>query len=313
MKLRLTTWLLSVSLLLVTLCGGAGADPATTSVTGVLADAVQTLSSPDIQQYGGDWAGPDLAPYSRERDKGEIVGRPPITKPAVVKPVTVTKPPVQPVKPVSVAPPPALPRKDVAGALPIQQLFDNGSLVPSWVGQGRVAGDMVELGLQNRTNQPLAIALQPGMILALEDERLAEEFQPVMLESDSTILVPANGSVTKMIRGYCLDYSKLPPSAGRTFPYRFPADTMAWAPAINVLKASLDYDAAKNVLEPDAQRTIVIQRAIWSALGQNDKEKLYDDILADAAAAGKTISKKKARRLADTLWGEVERLTKMAE
>lgn len=316
MKLRLSTWFFTVAMLLAALGGSAAADPAT-SVTEQLADAAKTITQ--IRQHGGDWAGPDLRPYSRDRKKGEIVGRPPTSTTKAVKPTNATRPkdPDTKVKPVDAPPvsvaPPELPRKDVAGAVPIQQLFDNGSLIPVWKGQGRVAGEMIELGLTNKTNQPIAIDLQPGMVLALEDEALAREFQPVMLESDRTLLVPANGTVIKMLRGYCLDYELEPPTLGRAFPYRFPPDTMAYAPAINVLKASLTYDAQERVLPPDQQRTIVIQRAIWAAMGQNDKEKLYHDILADAAAAGKTISKKKAKRMAETLWGEVERLMDMAQ
>lgn len=315
MKWRLSKWVLTAAFLVTTWSGSALAEQPT-SLAETVAKSVRVLDSSSIQQYGGDWAGPDLSPYSRDRDKGEIVGRPPATAPATVNKAPVNKAPVtRPVEktPVSVAPPPKLPTKNVAGGVPVQQLFDNGSLIPVWRGQGRVAGEMLELALTNTTNQPIAIDLDPGMILALEDEELADAFQPVMIETDSVILVPANGTYTKMLRGYCLDYTLDPPAANRTFPYRFPADTVAYAPAIDVLKASLTYDAAESVLPPDKQRTIVIQRSIWAALGQNDKEKLYQDILADAAEAGKTISKKKARRLADSLWNEVERLMKMAQ
>ena len=313
MKARLFKYILTALSVTALLSSTASAEP--TSVVESVANSVKV-----IQQYGGDWAGPDLSPYSRNRDKGPIVGQPPTTpkKPAVspVNTPPTSNPTTKPVDPppVSVAPPtPKLPTKNVAGGLPVQQLFDNGSLVPVWTGQGRVAGEMVELALTNTTNQPIAIDLDPGMVLALEDEELANAFQPIMLETDSVLLVPANGTLTKMLRGYCLDYTLEPPAANRAFPYRFPADAVAYAPAIDVLKASLSYDAAQNVMPPDKQRTIVIQRSIWAALGQNDKEKLYQDILADAAAAGKKISKKKARRLADALWSEVQRLMEMAQ
>ena len=201
----------------------------------------------------------------------------------------------------------------VVGSIPLQELFDSGKLEPTWLGQGRVAGEMVELVLQNNTDAPFVVELESGMVLELQDEALAREFQPIMLEENSTLLVPANGSVTRVLRGYCLEYELEPPSKGRAFDYRFPADAVAWTPAVNVLKASLTFDSEKKVLPVHYQRTVVIQRSIWLALGQTDKEKLYQDILQDAADAGKTISKKKARRLADTLWEEVKRLTESAQ
>ncbi|MCA9778541.1 MAG: hypothetical protein KC800_17555 [Candidatus Eremiobacteraeota bacterium] len=266
-------------------------------------------------------AGPDISPYSRDRKKGDIVGQPPVkqapannTRPNTTSPPptsTTTPPPVSTTTPPPQ--PPVRPPVPVAGSLPLQELFDSGRLEPTWVGQGRVAGEMVELTLKNNTDAPFVVDLEPGMVLELEDEVLAQEFQPIMLEETSTILVPANSSVSKLLRGYCLDYDLEPPSKGRAFDYRFPADAVAWSPAINVLKASLTYDSQKKVLPVEHQRTVVIQRSIWVALGQTDKEKLYQDILQDAADAGKTISKKKARRLADTLWEEVERLVKLAQ
>jgi hypothetical protein len=212
---------------------------------------------------------------------------------------------------VVVTTPPVSERK-VSGFQPIQRLFDDGLLIPTWVGQGRVAGEMLALTLENTTDQPIAITLEPGMVLELEDPALAQEFQPVMLETDSTLLVSPKSTLTRMLRGYCLNYELLPPAADRAFPYRFPADTLAYTPAIEVLKASLTYDAQENVLPVDVQRTVVIQRSIWAALGQTDRDKIYEDILADAAAAGKTISKKKAGRIADVIWSEVQRLLKQA-
>lgn len=314
MKTHAMKWILVAVFLL--LAGGlvTSADPA-----GSLSET--------IQQYGDDVAGPDLQPYERSREKGEIVGKPPAVaprntergkapdrtpqQPKVTPPVT---PPNTSPDTVSVAPkPPELPPRNVAGGLPVQELFDNGALIPVWTGKGVVAGEMLELGLTNTTDQPIAIDMGPGMVLELEDEELARAFQPVMIESDMTILVPANSSITKVLRGYCLDYSLDPPSLGQVYPYRFPADATAYAPAINILKASLTYDAERNVLPPNQQRTVVIQRSIWASLGQGDKQKLYEDIIKDAAAAGKVISKKKARRIADRIWDEVERLIEHAQ
>jgi hypothetical protein len=303
--MKLSNWLFITLLLLFCLPGTSVADPIDTTEAG----RYELL------------AGPDISPMTRDRAKGEIVGSPPpsstvapanASRPTLPPPTSTTNPtPVSTTQP-TIAPPPkaAVP---VAGGIPLQELFDSGQLEPTWIGQGRVAGEMIELGLKNNTDAPFVVDLEPGMVLELEDEDLAREFQPIMLESDSTILVPANASVTKMLRAYCLDYDLEPPAKGRAFDYRFPADAMAWTPAADVLKASLTYDADNRVLPVEHQRTVVIQRAVWVALGQTDKEKLYRDILADAAEAGKKISKKKARRLADTLWKEVERLVDLAQ
>lgn len=298
--------LLGCVLALTTLVTSAGAAPS----EGPVVLQAETV----IEQFGGLFAGPDLSPYARDRKGGDIVGTPPRpTPPPPVTPPPVAPPPVSP-PPVSVAPPPpSLPPVQVSGWAPIQQLFDSGQLVPTWTGQGRVAGEMLELQLQNTTDRPIALAMEPGMIVELEDQELAREFQPVMLETDTTLLVPANGTLTRMLRGYCLNYELEPPAANRTFPYRFPADATAYMPAIKVLKSSLTYDASKNVMPVGKQRTIVIQRGVWAALGQTDKEKLYEDILKDAAAAGKQISKKRAKKLADTLWKEVEKLMSNAQ
>ena len=193
----------------------------------------------------------------------------------------------------------------------VRQLFDDGTLVPHWVGQGRVAGDIVELTLENTKDQAIAITLESGTVLELEDPELARKYQPILLEETVTMLVPALGKTTRMLRGYCLNYELDPPEKGRDFPYRFPENTIAYTPAIAVLKASLTYDAEKNVLPVQRQRTLVIQRAIWTALGQMSREKLLEDILLDAAADGKSLSPEQAQRLADVIWEEVERLLKM--
>lgn len=193
----------------------------------------------------------------------------------------------------------------------IKKLFEEGQLVAHWKGQGRVAGDIVELTLDNTTDEAIAITLQSGTVLVLDDEELAAEFQPMILEETVTILVPAHASVSRMLRGYCLNYELLPPAAGREFPYRFSDDTIAYKPAIDILKLSLSYDAEQNVMPVNKQRTIVIQRAIWTALGQMSKEKLLEDIKLDAAAEKKVLSKQQAQRLADAIWEEVQRLISM--
>lgn len=299
--------LLGCCLALTALVGSVAAEP---SEQGPAVPQVQSV----IQQFGDLVAGPDLSPYARDRKKGDIVGTPPpVTPPPVTPPPVTAPPPVTTPPPVSVAPPPAVPPVKVSGWAPIQELFDTGQLIPTWLGQGRVAGEMLELTLQNTTDRPIALDMEPGMVIELEDDTLAQEFQPVLLETDTTLLVPAGGTLTRVLRGYCLNYQLLPPEAGREFPYRFPADATAYMPAIKVLKASLTYDAAKNVMPVNQQRTIVIQRGIWAALGQTDKEKLLEDILKDAADAGKHISKKKAQRLADNIWNEVQRLLSQAQ
>lgn len=192
-----------------------------------------------------------------------------------------------------------------------QQMIDDGTLVPHWVGQGRVAGDIVELTLENTKDQAIAITLESGTVLELQDPELAKKYQPILLEETVTLLAPALGKTTRMLRGYCLNYELDPPEKGRDLPYKFPENTIAYAPAIAVLKASLTYDAEKNVLPVQRQRTLVIQRAIWTALGQMTKEKLLEDILLDAAAEGKTLSPEQAQQLADVIWEEVERLLKI--
>lgn len=196
--------------------------------------------------------------------------------------------------------------------LEVQKLLDDGSLVAHWKGQGRVAGDILELTLDNTTEEAIAVTFESGTVLVLEDEELAKEFQPLILEETVTLLAPAQGSVTRMLRGYCLDYELEPPAVGREFPYRFPADTVAYKPALEVLKASLTYDAEQNVMPVDRQRTVVIQRAIWTAMGQMTKEKLLEDILLDAAAEKKVLSQRQAERLADVIWDEVQRLLNAA-
>lgn len=193
----------------------------------------------------------------------------------------------------------------------VKRLLEDGSLIAHWKGQGRVAGDIVELTLNNTTEEAIAVTLPSGTVLVLEDEELSKEFQPIILEETVTLLAPAKGSTKRMLRGYCLNYELLPPAAGRDFPYKFPENTLAFKPAIAVMKASLSYDAQKNVMPVDKQRTIVIQRAIWTALGQMTRDKLLEDIMLDAAAENKTLSKQQARRLADTLWDEVQRLLSM--
>lgn len=190
----------------------------------------------------------------------------------------------------------------------VQELLDSGALVARWVGQGRVAGDIVELTLENTTDQAIAITLESGTVLVLDDEALATEFQPILLEETVTILVPAQGSFTRMLRGYCLDHELKPPAIGRDFPYRLSPDTSAYTPALEVLKASATYDAETHILPVERQRTVVIKRAIWAALGQMTREKLLEDIYLAAASKNKTLSEREANRIADVIWAEVQRL-----
>ena len=250
---------------------------------------------------------PGAVPGSPESNNGEgPSGNPLSSVPSAVSPSTG-------LQPGSSNPSPALPPRRVSGADQIQPLINNGSLVPLWIGQGRVAGEMLDLALRNTTEQPISVELEPGMVLELEDPELSSAFQPIMLESQKTILVPPGGESRMSLRGYCLDYSLAPPSAGKPFPYSFASNTDQFQPARNVLDASLNYDAEQNLLPAEYQRTVVIQRGIWAALGQTNEDKLYDDILSDAASSGKSISKKKARRLARDIWNEVERLMALSK
>ncbi|MEW6283001.1 MAG: hypothetical protein AB1758_30590, partial [Candidatus Eremiobacterota bacterium] len=172
-------------------------------------------------------------------------------------------------------------------------------------------GDMVVMDLSNPTRQPVAVEFVPGMVL---DVDLASGIQPVMLEQGWKYTLKPGESLHRILRAYCLDPNRSAPPEGQVVAYHVAPSVSPYEDCVLVLWAGLRLDGDNRfqpVLRPLTHRTVVIQRAIWAVLANQDRmagrDRLARDLREDAEVQGRTLSEGTVNRLADGIWRDVER------
>lgn len=251
-------------------------------------------------------AGGDL----RIRGSNVIVGKKPLgvtsspkvrVAPPEVTPSQTASPDVAVVNPsrqVNVA------QKAAEASRAIRKLVDDGQLSASYVGLGRVAGQMVDMTLTNLSGKPINLNFYPGMVL---EPGATSSAQPMMLEDSFPITLQPGESVNRLLNCYCLDETIPPPEKGQAIALDWSKVVETkWAGEVKILHTGLKLDETKifnPVMTPLQHRRVVIQRSIWTYQGdQHDVEKLEKVVRDDGQ--GK-LSKKIVRKIADSVYNDL--------
>lgn len=193
------------------------------------------------------------------------------------------------------------------------QQVSSGDATVQWTGMGLVSGEMVDMDLANTSTSPMSFNFVPGMVL--EDAR--GEVQPILLDESLSFSLQPGESIKKKMRGYCLDYSKSPPSENTVENYEIATDLSEYQGAIAVLHGGLRLDGdrkLKPVLRPLMHRTVVTQRAVWAVLGgQNpdSREELEKDLEDQIRYSSSIFPEGQLECLSQRLWSDVQKI--MAE
>lgn len=182
-----------------------------------------------------------------------------------------------------------------------------------WTGLGLVSGDMLDLQLTNSSGTPQTFRFVPGMVLSDP----GQQAQPIMLDENLEFTLNPGETVKKRMRGYCLDFSKEPPAAGKEQNYEVALDLDEYRAAIAVLYSALRLegeDKLHPVLRPRIHRTITTQRAVWAILGgknPDSKEDLRRDIEKEIGQSSSIFPAGQMDCLSQRLWSDVQQI--MAE
>lgn len=187
---------------------------------------------------------------------------------------------------------------------------DTGSADVQWTGLGLVSGEMVDMTLTNEGDQPQEFRFVPGMIL----QDPGKQVQPIVLEESIKITLEPGETVKRRMRGYCMDYSKEPPSAGSKEDYQVETDLSEYRGVVSVLYRGLELDQEKKlkpVLRPIVHRTVVIQRAIWAVLGgenPDSEDDLKDDLEEEIRYRSSIFPEGQMDCLSQRIWSDVQQV-----
>lgn len=187
---------------------------------------------------------------------------------------------------------------------------DTGKADVSWTGLGLVSGDMVDMELTNTSDSAQSFRFVPGMIL----QDPGKKVQPIALEENLSFDLEPGESVTRRMRGYCLDYSKEPPAADTKEDYQITPDLSGYEQVVSVLYNGLRLDRdqkLKPVLRPLTHRTVVIQRAIWAVLGGDNpgtEDELQEDLEEEIRYRSSIFPEGQLDCLSQRIWTDVQKV-----
>lgn len=157
-----------------------------------------------------------------------------------------------------------------AASAQIDRLIRRGKLQAQFVGTGH-AGAMVEMALENISNQTLTLHLAPGMILRPPD---GQQVQPLMVDEEATLTLAPGGSAYRQLQSYCMDSRVPAPFAYEPIDYRFaPRTRDGGSETVRVFQAAQELNIQN--------RHAVTQIAIWKSL----RQPVDDDRLRSAMGA----------------------------
>lgn len=191
-----------------------------------------------------------------------------------------------------------------------KEQVDSGKADVKWIGLGMVSGDMIDMELTNTTDAPQSFRFVPGMVL----QDPGRQVQPIALEENLEFTLEPGETVKRRMRGYCLDYSKEPPTADAQEDYEISPDIDGYEEAIQVLYNGLYLDQnqkLKPVLRPLIHRTVVIQRAIWAVLGgenPDSQDDLEDDLEQELRYRSSVFPEGQLDCLSSRIWSDVQKV-----
>lgn len=195
-----------------------------------------------------------------------------------------------------------------------------------WRAASSVAGDMISARITNSGSQAAEVSIGTGMVL----EPLAAGQQRVILEGGARIKVPPGATVTRQLRGYCLDQGLATPTPGQGSAYSLATDATQYAAEIQIVATGLRLANEKRLnlpLPPLQRRTVDLQRALWARPGggnpatrESIERDLKEEVAQEAVVAGSPSRSVTVRppntaemqKMSDRLYGDIELILREA-
>ncbi len=175
-----------------------------------------------------------------------------------------------------------------------------------WQGRGLFSGNIFNLKMTNNTGEDMTVNLATGQVIEPGDPGT----QKMILEGTGDVVIPAGKSVTLLVRGYCLESNKQPPSA-RSGGFKVAGDASPYRQAVMTVREGMRLARAGmygTELQLDKQRTIVIQRALWAQEpNPSTRDNLYKELEAELtnSESAQTGHSPNLPVLTDGLWRDV--------
>jgi len=204
----------------------------------------------------------------------------------------------------------------------LPQVPQKQNVVYSFALTGPVPGKVFEMGMTNRTDQPLSLSLPAGLILIPSDSNMGR----LIVGEASSAGAVSYETVKQSIFVYAMDYGKDAQRAA--------ADpNLDWKPLpdraltskldriiTTVKRLSISEKFQQSVMEPDAYRTEITQRSIWYSLTRGTGQEVGKESLRqDLEKRWKALPQKERPRyedkvrMVDLMWSCVELAVKEAE
>jgi predicted nuclease with TOPRIM domain len=187
-----------------------------------------------------------------------------------------------------------------------------GGLSASIVASGGSTGPVFTLQARNTTGAPVTIDEPDGLVL-----------QPLKQLAQTASQKLVGSLQSQAMSGYCLDFAKLPPSAGTLFKVADEAVQRQYAPMKNILQAARKL-TDEGRLHPDSDPTAygdaTRQWAIWSRLGNWDA-KAFEEHFVDRTHKNVEASRQKwtkaleqrVRELVPNRWNDITQVWSEAD
>ena len=183
-------------------------------------------------------------------------------------------------------------------------------LVVSFTGRGLEFGRVLDIEVVNTLDEKLCFTLAPFTVLIPSDSR----YSPILLESSGAWDVLAGGRQTFRVSGFALDHALLMPSPGQALDYQPSPVGDRFDLARYALQVGLEVESNSGFeakfLAAEKHRLLVLQRLIWSLIGEGNPtslEELEEDLAASFRREGRSPSDRAIKALADSIWVDVSK------
>lgn len=183
---------------------------------------------------------------------------------------------------------------------------------------GQSTGQAFDLQIFNGTGNPLKLAAQSLVVEPLKDE-VKKQVQSGM----QRLLRTSSNPVTAKLNGYCLDFLKLPPTAGTLFKLASPELQKRFAPIRNIMDASRRVQQLGQ-LRPDSNPEgyfhAIRQWSMWT-VQQKFNERTFADAFVEHTRKVVTGNKQPwskdteatIRKAAPNRWQDIQRILSAAQ
>lgn len=193
------------------------------------------------------------------------------------------------------------------------QGWDDEHIEISFQGRGLETGKVLDVKISNKGDTRHLVQIPQFTVLEPADSR----YSPVLLESYGGWEVEPGAYFTARLSGYSLEHQKDMPSNGARLTYTPSTGAKKYKPAQYALREGLKMEKRGKfrplILSKEKHRLVVLQRAVWKAVGGKNPtgpEELYSDIARALKSKGKPMSEKATGALVASVWRDVEQIYK---